>query len=132
MPLKAFWCSLIGHVASFITFFALGFVFSNYLLAALLIGIALVWVVQTILFQVFARTQNEILGGWRAGVLSFVVILADFLIASPVIGVVQLSSHFPVHSELLRGRRSVRPHILPSATSDAGTFRGEIQDRWPV
>lgn len=38
---NAFWCSLIGHVVPLIAFFALGFVFSDYLLPAFLIGLAL-------------------------------------------------------------------------------------------
>jgi hypothetical protein len=64
-------------------------VFSDYLLPAFFIGLALAWLFQTTLFQIFARTQNEILVGWRAGVLSFIVILADFLIASPAIEIMQ-------------------------------------------
>src|SRR5436190_4819478 len=34
-------------------------------------------------------------------------------------------------AELFCGLRSVRPHLFPPAISDVGTFRGEIQDRWP-
>src|SRR6266487_773526 len=35
-------------------------------------------------------------------------------------------------AELLCGLRSVRPHLFPPAISDAGRFRGEIQDRWSM
>ena len=87
--LNAFWCSLIGHVVPALIGLALGYVLHNYLLAAFLIGLAVAWFFQTVLFQIAARTQSEILVGWRAGVLAFIVILADFLIASPVVELVQ-------------------------------------------
>jgi hypothetical protein len=86
---NAFWCSLIGHVVPAIIGLALGYFLHDYLVAAFLIGIAIAWVFQTILFQIAARTQNDILVGWRAGILAFLVILADFLVASPLLELVQ-------------------------------------------
>jgi NhaP-type Na+/H+ or K+/H+ antiporter len=81
----AFWCSFIGH--SFVSLMGLltGFVFSRQLGIGLLVAVAIGFVFQAVLFQIPARAQSETLIGWRAATLSFIVILGDFFVASPLI-----------------------------------------------
>ena len=54
-----------------------------------MIGIVVVSVVgfvfQIALFKIFVRTKGGILAGWRAAILSLIVILGDFFVASPLI-----------------------------------------------
>jgi len=89
---NAFWCSAIGHLVPAIPGLILGYFLHDHLLAAFIIGIAITWLFQTVLFQVAARTQNETLAGWRAAILALIVIIADFLIASPIVELVQRAS----------------------------------------
>jgi len=86
---NAFWCSLIGHVVPAVLGLILGYFLHDYLLAALIIGIAIAWLFQTVLFQIAARTQNDTLVGWQSGILALLVIIADFLVASPIVELVQ-------------------------------------------
>ena len=90
---NAGWCSFIGHVLLSIISFVAGFFFSRQMddgstningiatITALAVGCFL----QAVLFQVFARTQNDTLARWRAVVLSLVVIMGDIFVASPLI-----------------------------------------------
>src|ERR1700730_835355 len=75
---NGFWCSLIGHVVPAVLGLILGYFLHDYLLAALIIGIAIAWLFQTVLFQIAARTQNDTLVGWQSGILALLVIIADF------------------------------------------------------
>lgn len=97
---NAFWCSFIGHTFLSIISFVMGFFFSRQTDdgsttdlngIAVLVGLAIVCFLQAVLFQVFARTQNDTLARWRAVVLSLIVILGDFVVASPLI---ELWEHF--------------------------------------
>jgi hypothetical protein len=90
---NAFWGSLIGHIVPALVTLALGFLLHQYLGVALIIGLVVALAFQTVLFQLLARTQNEILGRWRAALLALIVILGDFLIASPVVGLIQHGTH---------------------------------------
>jgi hypothetical protein len=92
----AFWCSFIGHILLGIISFVIGFFFSrqtdngsmtNINGIAALVGLAIGCFLQAVLFQVFARTQNDTLARWRAVILSLIAILGDFLVASPLIEV---------------------------------------------
>jgi len=91
----AFWCSFIGHVFLGIISFIIGFFFSRQTEngvtdingIAALVGLAIGCFLQAVLFQVFARIQNDTLARWRAVILSLIVILGDFLVASPLIEV---------------------------------------------
>jgi len=91
---NAFWGSAIGHTFSSIIGFVIGLFFShqtddgattNINGVAFLVGMAIGCFLTAILFQVIARTQNELLSRWRAIMLSLIVISADFLVASPLI-----------------------------------------------
>lgn len=95
---NAFWCSAIGHVLPSLVTFAItvivqighvGFLFSRYLGVALVIDLIVALVFQTVLFQIIARRQNEILRPWRAALIALIVIVGDFLIASPIVELIQ-------------------------------------------
>ena len=88
-PRNAFWCSAIGHIVPAVLALILGYFLHDYLLAAFIIGIAIAWLFQTVLFQVAARTQDDTLAGWRAALIALLVIVADFLVASPIVELVQ-------------------------------------------
>jgi hypothetical protein len=81
----AFWCSFIGH--TFIS--VIGLFAASFFAYHLIIGIVLVSVVgfvfQIALFKMFVRAKGGILAGWRAAILSLIVILGDFFVASPLI-----------------------------------------------
>ncbi len=81
----AFWCSLIGHgFVSLIGLF-MGFLFYQHVLIGLAIALTLGFCFQTVLFQIAVRAKSGTLQQWRAAILSLIVILGDFLLASPLI-----------------------------------------------
>jgi hypothetical protein len=83
---SSFWCSAIGHVNfTWIIVFFVGYLFANHMAIALLIAVAIQWAFQTILFQIAVRAKGGTLQRWRAAILSGLVILCDFLVASPLI-----------------------------------------------
>ena len=84
---NALWCSFIGHVLGVFVALIAGFVIPSHLGIALTIAFVIVWFFQKTFLQLVARTENETLAGWRAGILSLAVILGDFFIASPLIHV---------------------------------------------
>ncbi len=96
----AFWCSFIGRAFLSIISFVIGFFFSRQTdegstttingIAAV-VGLAIGCVLQAVLFQIAVRAKNETLTRWRAVILSLIVILGDFLVASPLI---ELWEHF--------------------------------------
>jgi uncharacterized membrane protein HdeD (DUF308 family) len=79
------WCSFIGHVIILAITFGLAFIFSSHLTAVVLIAFICGGFIQAVIFQVMARTKAANLVRWRALLLSLIVILGDFLIASPLI-----------------------------------------------
>lgn len=81
----AFWCSFIGHVFLSVSAFLAGAIFSHQLGIALLISLTTGCFLQAGLFQIALRAKGETLALWRAVILSGVLILADFLITSPMI-----------------------------------------------
>ena len=96
---NAFWLSFIGHTFLSIITFIIG-LFShqsedgsttNLNVIAVLVGLPIGCFLQAVLFQIGARTQNDILVRWRAVILSLIVILGDFFVASPLI---ELWEHF--------------------------------------
>ena len=62
-----------------------GFVFANHMEIGLLISLAVAFAFQTVFFQIAVRAKNGTLVRWRAAVLSLIVILGGFLVASPLI-----------------------------------------------
>jgi hypothetical protein len=95
---NAFWGSAIGHVLPFLVTFAITvivqighiyFLFSRYWRVALVIDLLVALVFQTVLFQIIARRQNEILRPWRAALIALIVIVGDFLIASPIVELIR-------------------------------------------
>jgi hypothetical protein len=96
---NAFWGSAIGHVLPSLVTFAITvivqighiyFLLSRYLgVALVIIDLLVALVFQTVLFQIIARTQNEILRPWRAALIALIVIVGDFLIASPIVELIQ-------------------------------------------
>jgi hypothetical protein len=86
---NAFWGSAIGHILPAIVALGLGFLLHEYLGFAFIIGLVIALAFQSVLFQIIARTQNEVLRAWRAMLIALIVILGDFLIASPIVELVQ-------------------------------------------
>ena len=81
----AFWCSFIGHIFITIVGLITGYLFAIHIGIGLLIALAIGWAFQTVFFQIAVRTKSGTLQQWRSAILSFVVILGDFLVASPLI-----------------------------------------------
>jgi magnesium-transporting ATPase (P-type) len=81
----AFWCSFIGHIFISIVGLFTGWLFAYHIAIGFLIALAIGWAFQTILFQIAVRAKSGTLQQWRAAILSGVVILGDFLVASPLI-----------------------------------------------
>ncbi len=81
----AFWCSIIGHTFMSIIGLFTGFIFSSHMEIGLLIALAIGWAFQTGLFQIAVRAKSGTLQQWRAAILSLIVILGGFFVASPLI-----------------------------------------------
>ena len=81
----AFWCSFIGHVFISIVGLFAGWLFAYHMTIGLLVALIVWWVFQTVLFQIAVRAKSETLTLWRAAILSGVVILGDFFVASPLV-----------------------------------------------
>ena len=81
----AFWCSFIGHIFTSIAGLFIGWLFAYHMAIGLLITLAVGWAFQTVLFQIAVRAKRETLQQWRAAILSGVVILGDFFVASPLV-----------------------------------------------
>jgi len=79
----------IGHLVPALVTLGLGFVLHEYLAVALIIGLLVAVVFQSVLFQIIARTQNEVLRPWRATVIAIIIVAGDFLIASPIVELLQ-------------------------------------------
>ncbi len=82
---NSLWGSLLGHITISLLGLVFGLLFHEHLAIALIISFAVGWFVQTVLYQILARTQDQILLGWRAASLSLIVILGDLFVASPLI-----------------------------------------------
>jgi hypothetical protein len=86
----AFWCSILRQIVIDIVGFVCGFLSTYKTRVALEVGVALVltegigWLFLTVLLQVVARARSTTLPVWRGAILSFVVVAADFFVASPV------------------------------------------------
>jgi len=81
----AFWCSLIGHSFVSVIGIGIGYILPNHLLAGLVIAVSVGCIFQTGLFQIAVRAKSGTLVRWRAFILSLIVVLGDFFIASPLI-----------------------------------------------
>jgi hypothetical protein len=90
---NAFWGSAIGHLLPALVMLGLGFVLHEYLAVALIIGLLVAVAFQSVLFQIIARTQNEVLRPWRAAVIAIIIVMGDFLIASPIVELLQHGTH---------------------------------------
>jgi len=85
---NAFWGSAIGHLLQALVNFGLGFTLREHLAIAFLVGLIVMFLFQTVLFQLLARTQDEVLLPWRAAFIALIVIVADFVIVSPIVGLI--------------------------------------------
>jgi hypothetical protein len=81
----AFWCSFIGHIFLSIVGLVTGWLFAYHMVVGVLIGLAIGWAFQTVLFQIAVRAKSGTPVRWRAAILSGVVILGDFFVASPLV-----------------------------------------------
>ena len=81
----AFWCSFIGHTFISVIGLFTGSFFAYHLMIGIVIVSVVGFVFQIALFQIFVRLKGGILAGWRAAILSLIVILGDFFVASPLI-----------------------------------------------
>jgi hypothetical protein len=79
----AFWCSFIAHVLISIVGLVIGWLFAYHLEIGFIITLAIGWIFLTVLLQIAARARAATLRAWRAAILSIIVIVGDFLIASP-------------------------------------------------
>jgi hypothetical protein len=91
-PGSSFWSSAIGHLLPALVTLGLGFLLHDYLAVALLVGIVVAVAFQSVLFQIIARTQNEVLRPSRAALIAIIMVLGDFLIASPIVELLQHGS----------------------------------------
>jgi hypothetical protein len=95
----AFWCSFIGHtfvcIIGWVISAIIGFAFPQHdpqeVGATLLIGLPIGCFCQAVLFQIAVRAKNATLTRWRSVILSLIVILGDWFVASPLI---ELWEHF--------------------------------------
>jgi hypothetical protein len=87
----AFWGSFIGHVFISVVGLFTGFFFAYHLEIGIVIELAVGFVFQIVLFQRLVRAKGGTLVTWRAAILSLIVILGDFFVASPL---VHLWEHF--------------------------------------
>jgi hypothetical protein len=85
----AFWTSAIGHIVPGLIQFALGYLLSHYWARAFIIGILVAIQFQAMVLQAAARTQNEVMRPWPATFIALIVIVGDFLIASPIVELIQ-------------------------------------------
>ena len=81
----AFWCSFIGHIFTSIVGLFAGWLFAYHQVIGFLIALGIGWAFQTVLFQIAVRAKSGTLQQWRAAILSGVVILGDFFVASPLV-----------------------------------------------
>jgi len=81
----SFWCSFIGHTFIIIVGLFMGYLLAYHMTIGLLISLAIGWAFQTLLFRIAVRAKSGTLQLWRAAILSVVVILGDFFVASPLI-----------------------------------------------
>jgi hypothetical protein len=80
-------CSFIGHLfTSIVGFFTL-MLFTERVTVGVLAAFAIGWVFQTVYFQIAARATGGTLQRSRSALLSALVILGDFFVASPLIEV---------------------------------------------
>ena len=81
----SFWCSFIGHIFTSIVGLITGWLLTSHMSIGILIALGIGWAFQTILFQIAVRAKGGTLQQWRAAILSGIVILGDFFVASPII-----------------------------------------------
>jgi hypothetical protein len=81
----AFWCSFIGHAFLSISAFLAGIIAPQQQGLAFLVSLVFGCLLQAGLFQVAVRAKGETLVLWRAILLSGALILADVVVASPMI-----------------------------------------------
>ncbi len=112
----AFWCSFSGHIFGTIIGLFMGFLFAYHMAIGLLIALAISWAFQTVIFQIFVRAKNGTLQQWRAAILSVVVILGDFLVASPLIA-------------LWEDYRTVRSPPVVATPADDAIERGRAAEK---
>ena len=87
----AFWCSFIGHIFISAIGLVTGLLFAYHLTIGIIVELAIGFVFLTALFQMAVRANGGTLVRWRAAILSLIVILGDFFIASFLI---ELWEHF--------------------------------------
>jgi hypothetical protein len=78
----AFWCALIWHLFISMVGLVTGWLFAYQMAVGLLIELAIGWAFLAVLLKVAVRAKGGTLPGWRAAILSAIVIAGDFFIAS--------------------------------------------------
>ena len=86
---NAFCGSALGHIVLALVGLALSFLLHAYWDTALIIYFLGALIFLTVLFRLIARAQNMALGLWRAAVIAVIVVAGDFLIASPIMALIQ-------------------------------------------
>jgi hypothetical protein len=79
------WTSFIACMLTSMISFGFGFVLANHMGLALLLAIVIGFFVQAVLFRVAVRATGQTLPAGKAYILSLVVILANFFVASPIV-----------------------------------------------
>jgi hypothetical protein len=82
----ALWASFIAHMLSAMVAFAAGYVLEDHLLLALAVCVVVQFFVQAAVLQVAIGATGKILPVRKAYILSVLIILADFFVVSPLIG----------------------------------------------
>ena len=89
---------MIGQIFISIIGFVTGFFFprqapgdsaTTFSAIAVIVGFVIACILQAGFFQIAVRVKNQVLIGWRAIILSLIVVLGDFFVASPLIEVWQ-------------------------------------------
>ena len=88
---NAFWGAAISQMVLMAVGFVLGFLLSEHLGTAFVMILLIRLAFQSVLLQIIARTQSEFLLTWRAVMTVIIVIAGGFLIASPIVELIQQS-----------------------------------------
>ena len=81
----ALWTSFIACMLTSIISLGFGFVLANHMGLAVILAIVTGFFVQAVLFRIAVRATGQTLPAGKAYILSLLVILANFFVASPIV-----------------------------------------------
>jgi hypothetical protein len=77
--------SFIACMLTFIIAAPFGFFLANHIVLAMILTTVIVFFVQAVLFRIAVRTTGQTLPAGKAYILSLLVILANFVVVSPIV-----------------------------------------------